>query len=148
MNIKFTTAESAFCPRLKTREGHEEHISRLHLPISSLPSPAEPLEISSFPIAIHSETPSFNPKSVANLWLQLLVIQVQNANFWNYEDVVKVQNDKTYVKSLAAWKAENPTPRLALEIINDPQPEKLDEKCGEFDIFSKLMRIMQLEVTC
>jgi hypothetical protein len=81
MNIQFNSAEPAFCPRLKTREGHEEHISQPHLPISSLPGPAEVLEISHFPIAVHSKTAVFNPEKIANLWLQLLIIQVQNGNF-------------------------------------------------------------------
>jgi hypothetical protein len=76
MNIQFTTAEAVFCPKLKPREGHESHIAQPHLPISSLPGPLEPLEISDFPIAILNESTNFNPKNIANLWLQLLVIQV------------------------------------------------------------------------
>lgn len=130
MRIQFTTAESAFCPTLKTREGHEDHISQPHLPFSSLPNPAEPLEILSFPVAIHSETAHFNPKTIANLWLQLLVIQVQNANFWNYEDIVKVHNDKAYKSAVAAWKAKNPQPMPASGIVDDPKPERLDKKTG------------------
>ena len=129
MNIQFTTAESAFCPRLRTREGHEEHITQPHLPISSLPSPRDPLEISHFPIAITSETAKFNPKNIANLWLQLLIIQIQNANFWNYDDVLKLQADKTYQRSLAARKAANPDPS---ETIKDHQVKKWDSKACKY----------------
>ncbi|KAH7323542.1 hypothetical protein BKA65DRAFT_70757 [Rhexocercosporidium sp. MPI-PUGE-AT-0058] len=91
MKIQFTTAEDAFCGKLKTREGHEEHISRPHVSLTALPNPAEPLEMSQLPLAGNGGSSSDKAKLIANLWLQLLVIQVQNANFWNMNDVEKLQ---------------------------------------------------------
>jgi hypothetical protein len=127
MNIQFTSAESAFCPKLKTREGHESHITQPHLPISSLPGPAEALEISQFPIEIRNESANFNPKKIANLWLQLLVIQIQNGNFWDYDDVIELRTKKAPPRTLPTTTG-NPNPQTDMDVINDPKHEMLNEK--------------------
>ena len=131
MNIKFTTAEASFCPKLKTREGHESHIAQPHLPIASLPCPSKPLEISTFPIEVRSETPLFRPKEIANLWLQLLVIQVQNGNFWNWDDVVKSHAQKTGSTQVRKATSSVPLPprrQISPDVVEDPKPAPLDEK--------------------
>lgn len=53
---------------------------------------------------------------------------MQNGNFWNYDDVVKVQGDRAYARTLAAWQAANPNSGPELEAINDLKTGKLDEK--------------------
>jgi hypothetical protein len=51
-------------------------------------------------------------------------------------DIVMFQNDalKAYERYLAAWEGENQQARPVLEAINDPEPEKLDEKSGKYTL--------------
>ena len=133
MNITFTTAEASFCPKLKTREGHGSHIEQPHLPIASLPCPSEPLEISTFPIEVRNETPLFRPKEIANLWLQLLVIQVQNGNFWSWDDMVKSHAQKA--GSPQARKVTNSVPppsqrQISPGVAEDTKLAPSDEKAS------------------
>jgi hypothetical protein len=123
MDIKFTSAEAALCPYLKNPAGREEHILQPHLSITSITTPAEPLSIGSFPVEINTQTASFNPKNIANLWLQLLSLHVQNGNFWTYKNVLEAREEKLKARDAS---------------ISDSKPKKspLDEKHGEtvFDI--------------
>jgi hypothetical protein len=63
---------------------------------------------------------------------------VQNGNFWNYDDVVKVKSGKAHERSLAALTAAYPKPRPALAVINDSKAEKLDKKSGEYIILRSM----------
>jgi hypothetical protein len=130
MNVQFTTAESAFCHKLKTREGDESHIAQTHLPISSLPSPAEPLQIYRFPIDIKTKSTHFDPERIANLWLQLLVIQVQNGNLWDYEDVLKLHTPPR-PRKLVSIMPPSKSPRRDREISDTAEPQPLDLRSGK-----------------
>jgi hypothetical protein len=127
MDVRFTSAEEALCPHIKDTAGREEHVLKPHLPISSIPSPDEPLSIGSFPIEIHTQTATFNPKNIANLWLQLLSLHVQNGNFWTYKNVLEAREEKLKARDTST---------------SDSKPKKspLDEKHGEtvFTIFPGL----------
>lgn len=94
MNVTFTSVEDLICPHLKDLSNlSSSHVNQPHLPITSLPSPAAPLSISSFPVEISDEKRSINPKRVANLWLQLLSIHIQSGSFWRYDDVLRAHQE-------------------------------------------------------
>ncbi|KAF8860186.1 hypothetical protein BDZ45DRAFT_724723 [Acephala macrosclerotiorum] len=95
MALSFTTPEEALCAGLIHAKGDSQHLAQPHVNFASLPSPETPLSIQSFPIEIHSETSVFRPKNIANLWTQLLSIQIQNGNFWNHEDAVALHKERT-----------------------------------------------------
>jgi hypothetical protein len=95
MALTFTTPEEAQCAGLVHARGGSEHLAQSHISLASLPSPETPISIASFPIEIRSETAVFRPKNIANLWTQLLSIQIQNGNFWNHEDAAKLHRERT-----------------------------------------------------
>ena len=94
-SIRFVSAEEAGCPILKTLKGSDNyepylvHVQQRHIDIHSLPCPSEPLCFPSFPIEISSGRLPFDVKEVANLWLRLLAIQIQNGNFVRYGNLIK-----------------------------------------------------------
>ncbi|TID16968.1 Salicylate hydroxylase [Venturia nashicola] len=88
---KWVTSEEARCPTRSFLEHYEQqphdskkhidnHLSRPHLLISSIPNPAEPVEIT-LPSTIKTKTNLLDIQNIANLWTQLLCIQTQNGNF-------------------------------------------------------------------
>lgn len=86
MNIVFNVGELAkrtFIGRL----GRADHIRQPHITIWSLPSPAQPLSTSLFPIELSADTKDYDASNIANLWLQLLSIHIQSGNFWRLEYV-------------------------------------------------------------
>ncbi|RDW87247.1 hypothetical protein BP5796_02941 [Coleophoma crateriformis] len=96
MKITFKKPEKAQCWVLEESKDTPEHKTQLHL---ALPSPETPVEISSFPIEIRSETPIFRPKSIVNLWTQILSIQIQCGNFWRHQDALMLHKDKAPVQT-------------------------------------------------
>ncbi|RDW73545.1 hypothetical protein BP6252_07452 [Coleophoma cylindrospora] len=96
MKISFKKPEEAQCWVLDESKDTPEHTAQLHL---ALPSPETPIEISSFPIEIRSETPIFKPKSIVNLWTQIISIQIQCGNFWRHQDALMLHKDKAPVQS-------------------------------------------------
>jgi len=95
MHLKWVTSEEAECPMrgfLKSYEQQNEdskklidsHLSRPHIHIPSLPTPASPLEID-LPANIKPSYPFINVQKIANLWMQLLSINTQNGNFVRYD---------------------------------------------------------------
>jgi hypothetical protein len=88
--LEFTSAAEASCIGVGLRI---DHVLQPHIPFSSLPCPAEPLSITSFPINVRSATSNFNPAAIANLWLQLLVIQIHIGSFIRYGDILESQQN-------------------------------------------------------
>jgi hypothetical protein len=89
MEGTFKSAESAGCPYPE----FNPHSHQLHLSISSLPCPTEPLSITSFPIELVAESKNYDAKKIANFWLQLLSIKIQTGNFWAWEEALKAHNE-------------------------------------------------------
>jgi hypothetical protein len=95
MLLKWVTSEEASCPTRSYLEHYDQqsedskkhinsHLARPHILISSLPNPAEPLEIP-LPSMVKSKSGALNIQNIANLWTQLLSIQTQNGNFIRHE---------------------------------------------------------------
>lgn len=108
--IEFVTAEQASCAIVKQYQNLQGlskysvnllrgHVQHRHCLVSSLPCPAEPYSVASFPIDIKSGSSVLNPKAVANLWLQLLAIQVHNGNFIRYDEVSEALKESPTAKT-------------------------------------------------
>ncbi|KAE8454635.1 hypothetical protein EG329_000258 [Mollisiaceae sp. DMI_Dod_QoI] len=95
MALRFANAKEALCSFLDESKKGGHHADQQHIPLSSLPSPETPINIPSFPIEIRSETSVFRPKNIANLWAQLLSIQIQNGNFWKHENALALHKENT-----------------------------------------------------
>ncbi|KUJ09457.1 uncharacterized protein LY89DRAFT_724443 [Mollisia scopiformis] len=115
MALQLRTAEEAQCCRRNVSAPDPDHTSRLHISLSSLPSPDTPITIPSFPIEIRSETSVFRPRNIANLWTQLLSIHIQNGNFWKLEDAVRYHKETT------------PPPALSREEVKKAEITRLEK---------------------
>ena len=121
MVLHLTKAEEAECYCLDSSQPGDDHTSQLHIAVSSLPSPNKPITIPSFPIDIRSETYVFRPRNIANLWTQLLSIQIQNGDFWDYENAVALHKEKA------------PAPVLTRDQVKQASFESL-QKGGQYTL--------------
>lgn len=102
MSVRLVSAEEAGCPIFRDMKKqhsdykpYNDHLSRPHFALSSLPSPTEPFEIPSFPIKLSNEELNFDIKNVANLWFKLLAMQTMNGNFVKHGNISQQQR-KTF----------------------------------------------------
>lgn len=102
MSVRLVSAEEAGCPIFRDMKKqhsdykpYNDHCSRPHFALSSLPSPMRPYEIPSYPIELSDEELNFDLKNVANLWFKLLAMQTMNGNFVKHRSIAQQQR-KTF----------------------------------------------------
>lgn len=127
MLLQWITSEEAKCPTRSFLEQYDQqpddskkhidnHLSRPHLLISSLPNPAEPVEIA-LPSTIKTKSDLLDIQTIANLWTQLLCIQTQNGNF--------IRHDQ--------WSQAKEGPQMCISQMNPEECTKLRGRLREAD---------------
>jgi hypothetical protein len=121
MEVHFTFAETPLFQCTKKLDQAIDHTQQPHLPIPSLPCPAKPLSISSYPIELTAEPQTYSPKHVASLWLQLISIHIQCGNFWGYKDVLNTHRKVVEARSRADQDNGQPKPLKPLSSKSSEQ---------------------------
>lgn len=125
MLLQWVTSEEAMCPTRSSLQHYDQqphdskrhinnHLSRPHLLISSLPNPAEPVEIALLS-GRKTKGELLDIQTIANLWTQLLCIQTQNGNF--------IRHDK--------WNREREGPQMCISQMNPEECTKLRRELKE-----------------
>jgi hypothetical protein len=110
MLLRWVNSEVALCPMRDYLESYDKqyenskkmintHLSRPHILLSSLPTPSEALEIS-LPPNVRSKTAHLHIQNIANLWMQLLSIQVQNGGFIRHDKWSKIKRTRICISQL------------------------------------------------